>query len=78
MLQAGRSRAEFRMGSLDFNLPKRSITIYALGSTQPLTEMSIRNPPGGKGWPALFLLLWEKSSEYKNGLGLTAVCESIV
>jgi hypothetical protein len=24
----------------------------ALGSTQPLTEMSIRNLPGGKGWPA--------------------------
>jgi hypothetical protein len=24
----------------------------ALGSAQPLTEMSIRNLPGGKGWPA--------------------------
>jgi hypothetical protein len=24
----------------------------ALGSTQPLTEMSVRNLPGGKGWPA--------------------------
>jgi hypothetical protein len=24
----------------------------ALGSTQPLTEMSTRNLPGGKGWPA--------------------------
>jgi hypothetical protein len=24
----------------------------ALGSTQPLTEMSIRNVPGGKGRPA--------------------------
>jgi hypothetical protein len=23
----------------------------ALGSTQPLTEMSTRNPPGGKGRP---------------------------
>jgi hypothetical protein len=23
-----------------------------LGSTQPLTEMSTRNLPGGKGWPA--------------------------
>jgi hypothetical protein len=24
----------------------------ALGSTQPLTEISTRNLPGGKGWPA--------------------------
>jgi hypothetical protein len=24
----------------------------ALGSTQPLTEMSTRNLPGAKGWPA--------------------------
>jgi hypothetical protein len=24
----------------------------ALGSTQPLTEMSTRSLPGGKGWPA--------------------------
>jgi hypothetical protein len=24
----------------------------ALGSTQPLTEMSARRLPGGKGWPA--------------------------
>jgi hypothetical protein len=24
----------------------------ALGSAQPLTEMSTRNLPGGKGWPA--------------------------
>jgi hypothetical protein len=24
----------------------------ALGQTQPLTEMSTRNLPGGKGWPA--------------------------
>jgi hypothetical protein len=24
----------------------------ALGSTQPLTEMSSRNLPGGKGWQA--------------------------
>jgi hypothetical protein len=25
----------------------------ALGSTQPLTEMSTRNLPGGKGWPRI-------------------------
>jgi hypothetical protein len=32
------------------NLPSSRTT--ALGSTQPLTEMSTRNPPGGKGRPA--------------------------
>jgi hypothetical protein len=37
-----------------------------LVSTQPLTEMITRNPPGGKGQPA---------SEADN---LTAICESIV
>jgi hypothetical protein len=35
----------------------------ALGSTQPLTEMSIRNLPGGEGRPA------RKADE------LTAICE---
>jgi hypothetical protein len=38
----------------------------ALGSTQPLTEMSTRNLPGGKGRPA---------PEADN---LTAICEPIV
>jgi hypothetical protein len=38
----------------------------ALGSTQPLTETSTRNLPGGKGWPA------------RTGDSLTAVCEPIV
>jgi hypothetical protein len=38
----------------------------ALGSTQPLTEMSTRNLPGGKGRPAR-----------KVG-NLTAICEPIV
>jgi hypothetical protein len=37
----------------------------ALGSTQPLTEMSTRNLPGGKGRPA-------RKAE------LTAICEPIV
>jgi hypothetical protein len=45
MLQAGRSRILFPMRSfnfsIDLNLPA------ALGSTQPLTEMSTRNLPGG-------------------------------
>jgi hypothetical protein len=37
----------------------------ALGSTYPLTEMSTRNLPGGKGWSAC---------EADN---LTAICEPI-
>jgi hypothetical protein len=38
----------------------------APGSAQPLTEMSTRNLPGGKGRPA---------PEFDN---LTAICEMIV
>jgi hypothetical protein len=34
-----------------FNLPNASSRTMALGSTQPLTEMSIRNLTGGKGLP---------------------------
>jgi hypothetical protein len=41
MLQAGR-----------FNWPNPCSCAMAWGSTQPLTEMSIRNLPGGKGWSA--------------------------
>jgi hypothetical protein len=37
-----------------------------LGSTQPLTEMSTRNLPGGKGRPAC------------KDDNLTAICEPIV
>jgi hypothetical protein len=37
-----------------------------LGSTQPLTEMSARNLPGGKGRPA------------RKADDLTAICEPIV
>jgi hypothetical protein len=35
-----------------FNCSNTSNRTMALGSTQPLTEMSNRNPPGGKGRPA--------------------------
>jgi hypothetical protein len=35
-----------------FNSPNPSSRTMALGSTQPLTEMSTRNLPGGKGRPA--------------------------
>jgi hypothetical protein len=53
MIQAGRSQVRVPMRSLDlFNLPNSSSRIMALGSTQPLTEMSTRNFPGGKGRPA--------------------------
>jgi hypothetical protein len=48
MLQAGRSHIWFLMRSLDFfNLPNPFSCTMALGSTQPLTEMSTRNLPGG-------------------------------
>jgi hypothetical protein len=49
-----------------FNLPNPSSRTMALGSTQPLTEMSTRNLPGGKGRPAL------------KANNLTAISESIV
>jgi hypothetical protein len=35
-----------------FNWPNPSSRTMALGSTQPITEMSTRNLPGGKGRPA--------------------------
>jgi hypothetical protein len=35
-----------------FNLPNSSSRAMTLGSTKSLTEMSIRNLPGGKGPPA--------------------------
>jgi hypothetical protein len=63
MLQAGRSRVRFTMPLLFFSPSSRSI---ALVSTQPLTEMSNRNVPGGKGWPA------------RNAENITALYESIV
>jgi hypothetical protein len=48
-----------------FNLPNPSSRTMALGPTQPLTEMSARNLPGGKGRPA-------------RKADLTAICEPIV
>jgi hypothetical protein len=53
MLQTRRSRVRFPMRTLEFfNSSDRTNRIMALGSTQPLTEMSTRNLPGGKGRPA--------------------------
>jgi hypothetical protein len=49
-----------------FNWPNPSSRTMALGSTQPLTEMSTRNLPRGKGRPA------------RKVDNLTAICEPIV
>jgi hypothetical protein len=52
VLQAGRSPVRM-LDEVDFfNLPNYSVRTMALGSTQPLTEMSTRNFPGGKKRPA--------------------------
>jgi hypothetical protein len=48
-----------------FNWPNPSSRTIALGSTQPLTEMSNRNLSGGKGRPA-------------RGADLRVICEPIV
>jgi hypothetical protein len=45
-----------------FNSPNPSSRNMALGSTHPLTEMSTRNLPGGKGRPA------------RKADNLTAIC----
>jgi hypothetical protein len=51
MLQAGSSPVQVS-DDVDFlNLPNPSSRTMALGSTQPLTEMSTRNFPGGEKWP---------------------------
>jgi hypothetical protein len=47
MLQAGRSRVRVPMKWIFFSWPNPSSRIMALGSTQPLTEMSTRDLPGG-------------------------------
>jgi hypothetical protein len=48
MLQAGRSPVRVPYEVDFFNLPNPSSRTMALGSTQPLTEMSTRNLPGSK------------------------------
>jgi hypothetical protein len=48
MLQAGRSPVRIPEEVDFFNLPNPSSHTMALGSTQPLTEMSTRKFPGGK------------------------------
>jgi hypothetical protein len=49
-----------------FNLPNPSSRTMAPGPTQPLTEMSTKNLPGGKGRPA------------RKSDNLTAICEPTV
>jgi hypothetical protein len=49
-----------------FNLPNLSNHIAALGSTQPIKEMSTRNLSGGTGQSA------------RKANNLTAICEPIV
>jgi hypothetical protein len=57
----------FPIRSLDFfNLPNPSKHTTALGSTQPLTEISTRNHPGGKERPA------------RKADNFIAICEPIV
>jgi hypothetical protein len=51
MLQAGRSRVWVPMRWIFFNWPNPSSRTMSQGSTQPLTEMSTRNLPGGKRRP---------------------------
>jgi hypothetical protein len=59
-------RFESRMRWVFFNLPNPSSHTMVLGSTQPLTEMSTRNLPGGKKRPA------------RRADNLTAICETNV
>jgi hypothetical protein len=67
LLLTGRYRVQFPMRSLDFsNWNNPSSLTMALGSIQPLTEMSTGNLPGGKGRPTC------------KAENLTAVCEPIV
>jgi hypothetical protein len=47
MLQDGWLRVRVPLRWISFNLPNHSSRTMALGLTQPLTEMSTRNLPGG-------------------------------
>jgi hypothetical protein len=52
MIEAGRSPVRVPDEVNICNLPNTSSRTIALGSTQPLTEMTTRNLPGGRKWPA--------------------------
>jgi hypothetical protein len=66
VLQAGRSPVRVPDEVDFFNLPNLSSRTMALGSTQPLTEMSTRNLPGGKKRPA------------RGAINLATICEPTV
>jgi hypothetical protein len=66
MLQTVKSRDRVPMRWIFLNLRNPSSRTMAPRSTQPLTEMSTRNLPGGKGRPA------------RRAVNLTAICEPIV
>jgi hypothetical protein len=66
MLQAGRSGVRILMRSLNFSIDLILPAALALGSTQPLTELSTRNLPEGKRRPA------------HGADNLTVICEPIV
>jgi hypothetical protein len=51
MLQTGKSPVRIPDEVDFFNLPNLSSRTMALGSSQPITEMSTRNLPGGKKRP---------------------------
>jgi hypothetical protein len=64
MLQAGKAWGSILDEVIRFfNCPNPSSSSMALRSTQPLTEMSTRDLPGGKGWPA------------RKADNLTTICE---
>jgi hypothetical protein len=63
MLQAGKSPVRVSDEVDLFNLPNSSSRTMALGSNQPLTEMSTRNFPGSKKRPA------------RRADNLAAICE---
>jgi hypothetical protein len=58
-----------RIDSRFLNWPNPSSRTMALGSTQPLTEMSTRNLPGGRGG---------KGRKARNINNLKAICELTV
>jgi hypothetical protein len=66
MLQSGRSLVRVPDEVDFFNLHNPSSRTMAPGSTQPLTEMSTRNLPEGKGLPA------------RKADNFTTICEPIV
>jgi hypothetical protein len=66
MLQARRSLVRIPMPLVFFSWPNPSSHTMALESTQPLTDVSTRNLPGGKGQPA------------HKADSLTAICEPTV